>query len=89
MGVKNVKDGGIPLPVINQLNEHTAGGFILFYFNNEDGAPQQIMTFDSPAYCLALQKHIMDWSCALQDLNVESEKQHLMTACEPPTDDVI
>jgi hypothetical protein len=88
-------DGLVPQVVMNQLVEHTAGGFVLFYFNSIDGAPEQYLTFDSPAHCLALQKHIADWSYALQDLNVESEKRHIEKACqaeaEPPEeeDDVI
>lgn len=82
---KNIKEsnGEVPQSIINQLIEHTAGGFVLFYFNSKSGAPEEIMTFDSPAHCLALQKHISDWSYALQDLRVESEKHHLQMACRP------
>lgn len=80
---KKPKDsnGEVPQQVVNQLIEHTAGGFVLFYFNSKDGAPEEIMTFDSPAHCLALQKHIFDWGCALQDLQIETEKRHIQRAC--------
>jgi hypothetical protein len=71
--------GHVPMHVINQLNEHTAGGFLLFYFNSENGSPEQIMTFDSPAHCLALRKHIEDWSKAVHELSVESEKANLIS----------
>jgi|SRR5882724_361331 len=73
-------EGVVPSVLINQLIEHTAGGFVLFYFNAKDGAPEEIMTFDSPAHCLALQKHIADWTYALQDLHVETEKHHIKMA---------
>jgi hypothetical protein len=73
--------GEVPKSVIDQLTEHTVGGFVLFYFNSKDGAPEEILTFDSPAHCLALQKHIADWTYALQDLHVETEKHHIQMAC--------
>ena len=73
--------GEIPKSIINQVNEHTEGGFVLFYFNSKDGAPEEYMTFDSPAHALALQKHIADWTYALQDLHVETEKHHIQMAC--------
>jgi hypothetical protein len=72
---KTKRDGHVPVSFLHQLNEHCAGGFVLFYFNSEDGSPEQVMTFDSPAHCLALQKHVADWSMALQDLTIENEKQ--------------
>jgi len=86
---KNKYNGAVPEPIINQLIEHTAGGFILFYFNNEDGQPENIMTFDSPAHCLALQKHITDWAIALGDMNVESARQNIESSVmdENPEDD--
>lgn len=77
------RKGTVPRQILDQLNEHTTGGFVLFYFNSEDGTPEQVMTFDSPAHCLALQKHINDWSLAVQDLSVEGEKVNLMAACRP------
>jgi len=75
MSKENQNDGSVPEKFLHQLNEYTAGGFMLFYFNSKDGSPEQLMTFDSPAHCLALQKHILDWSLALQDLQIEGEKQ--------------
>jgi len=70
-------EGGIPKHILSQLSEHTEGGFVLFYFNSKHGSPEEIMNFDSTAYFLAFQKHIYDWSRALQDISVESEKHHL------------
>jgi hypothetical protein len=83
----NKEDGCIPTPVVNQLIEHTAGGFILFYFNANDGQPENMMTFDSPAHCLALQKYIADWSIALSDLNVESARHNIESCIQDDPDD--
>lgn len=69
---KDKNDGGIPQIVVNQLIEHTLGGFMLFYFNNETGEPEQIMTFDTPAHSLALQKYIADWQDAIESINHEA-----------------
>jgi hypothetical protein len=71
MARKKTHDGGIPPHVVNQLIEHTIGGFMLFYFNNETGEPEQIMTFDTPAHSLALQKYIADWQDAVEQINHE------------------
>jgi len=77
---KDKNNGGIPHLVINQLVEHTAGGFVLFYFNSESGSPEQVMTFDSPAHCLGLQKYMTDWCIALGDMNVESARHNIEEA---------
>lgn len=75
---KNEKNpGGIPNAILNQLVEHTAGGFILYYFNSETGSPEHAMTFDSPAHCLALQKYITDWCIALGDMNIENARHDI------------
>lgn len=68
----NQNDGSIPDPILNQVNEHTIGGFIIFYFNSETGKPEQAMTFDSPAHALAIQKHIEDWSETIHTVNIEN-----------------
>lgn len=75
-------DGTIPTPIVNQLIEHTVGGFILFYFNAQTGEPQQIMTFDSPAHCLGLQKYISDWQEAVHQVNIESSVNNLQQQIE-------
>lgn len=66
---KKEPDGSVPEHVINQVNEHTVGGFVLFYFNNLTGEPEQVMTFDSPAHSLGLQKYISDWTDAVNEIN--------------------
>jgi len=63
--------GCLPNAVVNQIFEHSTGGFILFYFNQENGQPEQVMSFDNPAACLALQKYIQDWSEILHQVNMD------------------
>jgi hypothetical protein len=87
MTKQSKQDGHVPITVINQLNEYTAGGFVLFYYNSETGAPEQIMTFDSPAHCLGLQKHISDWLTALQDLSIENEKINIVSSYRSDEED--
>ncbi len=74
---KPKSDGSLPKVVVNQILEHTVGGFILFYFNQETGQPDQVMSFDSPAHCLALQKHIEDWDAALQEASHNTAVQSI------------
>lgn len=78
---KIAKDGSVPDRLLEELNQHTVGGFVLFYFNSIDGAPEQAMIFDSPAHSLGLQKHILDWSVALQEINVDEERESFTAAC--------
>jgi hypothetical protein len=84
-------DGCIPKHIINQLGEHTVGGFMLFYFNNKTGEPEQIMSFDTPSNSLALQKYITDWLDAVQQINhdniVCSIEQGVYDAMNPPDDE--
>lgn len=84
-------DGSLPRLVEHQINEHTIGGFILFYFNPKTGKPEQRMTFDSPAHALALQKYISDWSEILHTVNIENAVTAIQFGLdmmqEPPPDD--
>ena len=69
--------GCMPKHVLNQLFEYSTGGFILFYFNQESGQPEQVMSFDNPASCLALQKYIQDWDEALHQVNLDISVQNI------------
>jgi len=69
--------GCFPKHVLNQIFEHSTGGFILFYFNQENGQPEQVMSFDNPASCLALQKYIQDWDEALHQVNLDISVQNI------------
>lgn len=79
-----MNNGRLPVKVLNRLNEHTAGGFILFYFNSDDGSPEHVMTFDTPVHSLAMQKYLNDWSDALREINIESTRNHILSQNPPP-----
>ncbi len=65
-------NGGIPEGTVNNVFEHTFGGFILFYFNTQTGEPEQVASFDSPAHAIALHKHISDWAKAVDKLSLNN-----------------
>jgi hypothetical protein len=77
-------NGRIPDVVLNQINEHAIGGYVVFYFNQETGEPEQIMNFDSPAHYLALQKHMTDWTNAVNEAMHTHKVENLLTNFNPP-----
>jgi hypothetical protein len=79
--------GKIPKFVENQLIEHTLGGFMLFYFNTQTGQPEQLMSFDSPAHSLGLQKYITDWNEAVHAVNFESSVHAIQNILNPSGSD--
>jgi hypothetical protein len=78
--VKKKDDGNVPVSVLHQIGEHTIGGFALFYFNAETGLPQHVLCFDTPAHCLAMQKHMTDWNNALQTIYLEGMKENIRSS---------
>lgn len=84
---KEIED--IPKNIIHQLSEHALGGFVLFYFHPVTGYPSQVLSFDSPSHCLAMQKHMSDWNQAISQLNVEGAKLSIRRALasEPEADE--
>lgn len=80
-------NGALPNQLINQLIEHTVGGFILFYFNQETGEPEQVITFDSPAHSLALQKYISDWQDAVEQVNFNNSVNAIQQGIQSISDD--
>lgn len=74
---KEQNNGGIPQRLLHELNEHAVGGFILFYYNSESGSPEHIMSFDTPAHCLGLQKYMADWGEALHNINVDEAENSI------------
>ena len=74
----SMNSGKIPITVLNNLNEHCVGGFVLFYFNSESGMPEHCLTFDSPVHSLAMQKYLIDWSDAVREIHIESTKSQIM-----------
>jgi len=61
----------IPDGILHQINEMSAGGFLLFTVN-EFGEVVQYQTFDSPIHAGALHRHIMLWSEAIASIGVEA-----------------
>jgi hypothetical protein len=74
----SMNNGRIPMRMLNNLNEHCAGGFTLFYFNSETGFPEHVTTLDSPIHYLAMQKYMTDWTDSLRDLNIEATKAQII-----------
>ena len=79
---ENKNDGSLPNAIVNQVIEHTVGGFVLFYFNQNTGEPEQVIVLDSPVHSLALQKHISDWSEAIHKLNIHNSIQSICQGVE-------
>jgi len=61
----------IPKTTINQLNEFSNGGFILFYFN-EDGYPEVYSKYDNPLHAMALQYYVEHWAAAIETANLDA-----------------
>lgn len=80
-------DGTMPQHVIHAINEHCVGGFFLFYFNQETGQPEQLLSCESPAHSLALQKHIADLSEGLHQLNINSQVNNIIHTLEQDEED--
>jgi len=73
----NHNNGELPTAIVNAVNEHAIGGFAIFYFHPETGYPMHVLSFDSPAHALAMQKYILDWSEALRDLYIEGTRRYI------------
>lgn len=78
MGEKHKTPYTIPVQILNQINESSAGGFVLFTIN-ENGNPQVHYKFDNATNALALQHYIGLWLAACEDVN----SQNTMNALNP------
>ena len=74
----SLQEGRIPISELNRLNEFCAGGFSLFYINNETGYPEQVSVYDSPITAISLNKYMYDYCKALNDLSLESTKAQIV-----------
>jgi len=61
----------IPEVTLNQLNEFSNGGFVLFYFNSE-GYPEVYTKFDNPMCAMALQYYVEHWAEAIEAVNLDA-----------------
>ena len=68
-----MSDNGFVIPdaTINQLNEFSNGGFILFYFNAE-GYPEVYTKYDNPMHAMALQYYVEHWASAIETANLDA-----------------
>ena len=72
MGRKRKKETfTFPKQVLNQINECSNGGYILFNFD-ADGNPQVYCQVDDNSNAMALQLHISNWAKALEAYNLET-----------------
>ena len=60
-----------PDKLLDEINECSAGGYILFVFD-EYGNPEIYNKFDDAVAAMAMQYYIDNWAKAIEALNVES-----------------
>ena len=77
--VSKKKDFKFPEQVLNQINECSNGGFVLFNFDIE-GTPQVFSQVDDVSNAMALQLHIQNWSKALEAYNLETAMEQFAEA---------
>ena len=69
--VSKKKEFKFPEQVLNQINECSNGGYVLFNFDSK-GTPQVFSQVDDVSNAMALQLHIQNWSKALEAYNLET-----------------
>jgi hypothetical protein len=69
---KQNKDEDIPRDILHRLDEHTVGGYMLFYFNKNDASPAVRIKMDTQIHALALQKYVTDWLESLREIQIEN-----------------
>jgi hypothetical protein len=73
-----------PEQVLNQIDECSNGGYVLFTFDIE-GHPLVFSSADSSMQAMAMQMHISNWSKALEAINIECSVEQ-MTNPDTPED---
>ena len=86
--MENFKRFEIPTKLLEQLNEFSYGGFLLFTFDNE-GSPRYYAQFDNELNMMALQKSSEYWIEGIHELNSETIKSQMCGGepSPPPKDD--
>lgn len=79
--VSNKKEFVFPKQVLNQVNECSNGGYVLFNFDSQ-GTPQVFSQVDDVSNAMALQLHISNWSKALEAYNLETAMEQFADAKE-------
>ncbi len=80
------KDFKFPDKLLNQINECSRGGFVLFALG-KDGLPEMHVMFDDPVHAMALQQYVINWSKAAELVNLEGMVDSLTGHDEPEEDD--
>ena len=60
-----------PNSLLNQIEECSAGGFVLFTYD-EEGLPQVHSAFDNMQNALGMQYYVSNWSKAIDTMNLEA-----------------
>jgi len=68
---KGKKKFEFPNSLLNQIEECSAGGFVLFTYD-EEGLPQVHSAFDNMQNALGMQYYISNWSKAVDTINMEA-----------------
>ena len=70
---KKTPEEGVPFEfpnsILNQVEECSAGGYVLFIFDSE-GKPIVHSYFDTIPNAMAMQFYINNWNKALEDINL-------------------
>jgi len=72
-----------PKKVLDNINECSNGGFVLFNFDSE-GHPKVFSNADSPMCAMALQMYVSNWSKTLETVNLEASVEEMIKDEEPP-----
>ena len=67
----------VPKELLENINECSFGGFVLFCFN-DSGEPDTYSMVDDNVNAMALQYYIRNWSKSLDLANIESSKRQIM-----------
>ena len=79
------KNFEFPKQVLDQINECSNGGYVLFTLNDQ-GLPDVHSGFDNPIHAMALQYYINNWAKAVETLNAEVTTASLEMQEFPPED---
>ena len=69
--MKNNKGFEFPSSLLNQIEECSGGGFVLFTYD-EEGLPQVHSAFDNMQNALGMQYYVSNWSKAIETMNLEA-----------------
>jgi len=90
MAKKKNKEFTFPQKLLEQINECSSGGYLLFVFN-KDGAPEIHSQFDHIQGAMAMQYYINNWTNAIDQMNLNNTIENIHNNQEdgdsPPNED--